>query len=276
MAFPTVAARTTTAEASSSQVHSVALGSPNAGDLLVVIVGSGSAGDAYLIDEVASGRGWFEITAASSSSLRLHTYAKIALGGGNDVLTLRTVFSMRVAAVCYQITGHGSYVGGGASATATSTNADPPNASISGSAQDVLFLAAMVSLNSVASAAPSSYGTLTTLTISGAFLSSAERALNATSDNPGTFTNTSQQWIATSIAIPELAITTNARQTQEAVETITGSSSTNVARLTQIAAETISHISTNAGRITQVIVEMVSTNVPNDSTAQPIMILIAT
>lgn len=270
MTFPVAAARTTTADPSGTQTHSIGLGSPSAGNLLVVVAASSGAGGAFVIDEAVSGPGWFVIGGGTGTNLRVAVLAKVA--AGSDALTLRTINAVRMASVCYRITGHGSSVAGGATATASSTNGDPPNAAITGAAQDVLYLAALASAVSVASAAPSGYGSLTTASAGTVFMSSAELGANGTSNNPGTFTNTSQEWLATTVAIPELAITTAARMTQEAVEAVTNTA--RAARVTQIAAEVVSQV-TVAARLTQIAVEMVSENVP-DGVARPSMLFIAT
>jgi hypothetical protein len=274
--IPVVAARTTTADPSITRSHSIGLGSPNAGDLLVVFAGSSGATTApFLIDENVSGKLWTPIGAqAVSSNLRFGVYAKLAVGSGTDALTLVTAGSGRMASHCYRVTGHGSTVAGGSTATANSTNGNPPAASITGAAQDTLFLTAMTTTTSVASAAPASYGTLTTSNAGQAFTSSAERGISATTtDDPGTFTNTSQEWIATTVAIPELAITTNARATQAAREIL--SNVTAAMRASQIVREIASSAAPNL-RVSQIVVEMVSVNVPNDSGGGPSMIIIAT
>lgn len=274
MTFPVVAARTTTAEGSASAAHAINLGAPNAGDLLVVFAGASiSGGTGFVVDTTASGADWTMIGTGQVGSPRIAVFAKVAQGGGADALTLLTFSSVRVSALCYRVTGHGSTVAGGSTAGAASTNGNPPSASITGAAQDVLFLTAMASVSSVASAAPTNYGTLTTASAS-SFLSAAERALNATSDDPGTFTNTNQEWIATTVAIPELAITANARTSQVASE-----AASNVNALMQTSQIVEEVVSANALNMmaTQVCAEIVSENVPDDTaTAQPTMLFIAT
>lgn len=279
MTIPVVAARTTTADPSSTGVHAIALGAPNAGDLLVVFTGtSGIAPGPHIIDQATSGTRWAQIGAGVGvSQTRIAVFAKIADGGGADALTLLTPTTIRMGAICYRITGHGSTVSTGTTASANSTNGNPPAASISGAAQDVLFLTAMVTNSSVASAPPASYGTLTTISAGGGFVcvSGAERGIAATtSDDPGTFTNTSQEWIATTIAIPELAIATNARASQAVREALSITSPE--MRASQVIREFVSATAPYM-LATQVVVEMVSENVPDDTlSAQPVMLFIAT
>lgn len=272
MTFAVVAARTGTTDGSALQQHVVGLGAPSAGDLLVVFCATASAGGGAVL-EASAGRGWWLVGEFVGTQARLAIFAKIALGGGNDSLSFQTPSACRAASRCYQITGHGSAVGVGASATATSTNGDPPAASISGAAQDVLFLAALASITSVASVAPASYGTLTTQSTTTAFLSIAERNLNATTDNPGTFTNASQEWLAVTVAVPSVAIATNARASQSAAEL-----ASSVAPFMNVSEVAVEAISANALTMlaSQVCVELASQNVPNDSLDGPSLLFIAT
>lgn len=144
--------------------------------------------------------------------------------------------------MAFRVTGHGSAVFI-SSGTGSSTNADPPNGAITGSAQDLLIIAAACHDGTVvASAAPASYANLTTQAaagVSGASVSVADRAVSAaTSENPGAFTSTTEQWVGFTIIVPENPIPTNARQTQEAVESISLPSPNAVT--TQVAVEGVS------------------------------------
>jgi hypothetical protein len=271
--FPVAAARTTTTEAVAVNSHSIALGSPSAGDLLVVFAAAQNSNGLFFVDKAVSGEGWLISQALGTLSTgRMAALCKIANGG--DALTLLTSSAVRMAAVCYRVTGHASAIAGFSFATAFSTNGNPPAASVPGAARDILFLTAMATNSSVASAAPASYGSLTTANSGTAFMSAAERALNGTTDDPGGFTNVLQEVITTTVAIPETVGTTAVRQTQEAVETL--SNATPAARLTQISTEVVSRAIVDA-RLSQIVVEMVSTNVPDDTfSTQPVMLFIAT
>lgn len=276
MTFPVIASRTTTVDAGTEATHAIGLGSPNAGDLLLVFFSANLSNPSSItVHEALSSAGWITIAhSTSGNSSRLAVFAKIAVGGGADTLTLLTNGVVRAAAVCYRITGHGSSVAVGSFASGSSTNGDPPAVSISGAAQDVLFIAALATNASVASAAPSSYGTLTTAAGTISMISTADRNLNGTTDNPGTFTNTNQNWTAVTVAIPELAITSNARASQAPVEMLSGIDPT--AYVSQLAPEVLSGV-TALPFISQLSVEMVSENVPDDTfSTQPVMLFIAT
>lgn len=274
MTFPVVAARTTTTDPSNTNSRSIGLGSPSAGDILVVFATTSGAGGPYDIDLAASGSDWTLIQAAGIQ-LRLGIFWKVA--NGSDALTLKTIASTRMVATCYRITGHGSAMGGATSFpnSTAGANVNPPSASLTGSAQDALFITALCGTSSNASAAPASYTNLTTAGIAfNVFLSTAERELNGTSDDPGSFTNTSQGYITTTVVVPSIGPpTTAARLTQEAVELLSDSASPS-ARLSQVSAELVTSVSV-AARVTQVAVEMVSPNVSTSSSG-PGMLLIAT
>lgn len=260
MAFPSVVARTISEQTSDAASFTVGLGGPTAGQLIVAIISvdlSGVGADElkWQIDDVVSGKDWWLAARVSSNNNVVGIVAiKVAAGGDALRLMFPDGVGQQASAITFRISGHGSYASV-ASAIGNSTNGDPPNVSITGAAQDCLFIAALCTdAQVVASAAPASYGNLTTKAATnsaGASVSVADRNLNAASDNPGTFTNTTEQWVAFSIAIPENNITTNARETQAPVEAV-------------------SQVSPNA-RQTQVSLETVTSNVLNMVTTQIVL-----
>jgi hypothetical protein len=194
-----------------------------AGDLLVVVFTKSRSG-APVIDLTASGGKWWQGPTTNVGGFFAQTiFAKIAEGG--DALTLYSTDQAggNVSShISFRITGHGSAVTIGAAAVSGSGNADPPSATQSGSAQDTLVIAAY-SGGHVATAAPSGYSNLTTQTTvaTTAETSTAEIGLTAiNTENPGTFTNTSDFWIANTILVASTAITTKARVTQVAIEVL--------------------------------------------------------
>jgi hypothetical protein len=110
-------------------------------------------------------------------------------------------------------------------ATALATaNGDPPNCAQSGSAQDALAIAALVtSGGSVASGAPSGYSSLITRSNAfGAALSTAVKSLTAaSSENPGAFTSASTNTVAATLIVASTAIASNARASQLVAEIVT-------------------------------------------------------
>lgn len=264
MTFATIAARTPTNDASVS-VHTIGLGTPSAGDLLIVAAAQNIPG--YIRARPSSGKRWFRVAngASATTPVELSIYAKIAEGG--DTLVLETGNAGSMAALCYRLTGHGSSVAVSASATGTSTNGNTAAASISGAAQDVVYIPFLATRLVAATAAPASYGTLTTASASSLIhLNAADRNVNGTSEDPGAFTNTSAEWIGFTIAVPEIAIATNARASQAVREIV--SNTTPAMRGSHIVREVIS---ANALQMmaSHVVVETISTNVPDDVPGGP-------
>jgi hypothetical protein len=177
---------------------------------------------------------------------------------GSDSLTISTTESVLSAHRCYRITGHGSTVTGSAIGSGTSGNADPPSVTQSGSAQDTLFIAACTVRTATApSAAPSGYSNLYTQSVSSCSVGVAEFTANATTENPGTFTNTSVQWGAYTLAIASTNIATNAHNSQIVAEALSTTSPN--AHVSQIVAEALSTSSPNA-HMSQIVVEVLSTD----------------
>jgi hypothetical protein len=262
MTFPTISARTSSETTSNSGTHSVSLGSPSAGELIVVISSFDETPDFIYPDPAVSGTKWHRsaiVYDSGAASLASVVHWKIA--EGSDALTLISETAEQCSHFAIRISGHASAVAL-ASANGSSTNADPPNVAITGAAQDVLFIAASCQdAQVVASAAPTGYANLTTkaaTNIAGASISIADKTANANSDNPGAFTTATEQWVAWAIAIPSVAITTNTRPTQLAVE---ASSATDPAmRATALAVEAIS-ANLLTMLTTQLCVESLSANV---------------
>lgn len=244
MTFPTVVARTSSEQATNADSITVGLGSPSAGELIVAIVSADATGLSpfWYVEQSVSGKKWWTAAVVGSNSTVVGIVAiKVAEGGDALKILFGDGSLEQASAITFRISGHGSYASV-ASSTGNSTNGDPPNVSISGSAQDCLFITALCTdAQVVASSAPASYGNLTTkaaTNATGASVSVSDRNLNATSDNPGAYTNAAEQWVAFSIAIPENTIATNARATQLPLEAVSAPAPGMVA--TQIALESVS------------------------------------
>lgn len=263
MTAPIPVARTSSEQATDASAFTVGLGSPSAGELIVVIA-SFDGSSVWDIDRAFSGSNWwFPSQVVSSSAVTGIVAIKVADGSDALKFTLIDGSVQQASAITFRVSGHGSYASV-SSSSGSSTNGDPPNGSITGPAQDCLFIAALCTdAQVVASAAPSTYGNLTTKAATngtGASVSVSDKAANATSDNPGTFTNASEQWVAFTIAIPENNITTNARTTQAAVEAASNVDPNLIA--TQVALEVMSANSMNM-IVTQVALETLSPQTQN-------------
>lgn len=268
MAFPTVVARTSSEQSTDAASFTVGLGAPSAGELIVAIIAadSTSATDLPLweIDTATSGtRWWLAAKLLGANNVAGLVAIKIAQGGDALKISFGDGVAQQASAITFRISGHGGYASV-ASATGNSTNGDPPNVAISGAAQDCLFIAALCTdAQVIASAAPASYANLTTkvaTNATGASVSVADRNLNATSDNPGAFTNTTEQWAAFAIAIPENSITTMCRASQVPVEALSQIDPN--AHITQVAVETVASNFLNM-LVTQVALETVTPQTQN-------------
>ena len=292
MAFPTVSAITTSELTTDGQTFTPALGAPTAGELILVVVGFDGIPATIDLDFAASGAWFSTLTATSNGTVTARAFWKIA--AGSDVLTVNiSDGSEQAVAVAYRITGHGSTVTFATPVAGNSTNADCPSVTESGGAQDTLFIAAAVmDAQVVATVAPAGYASLTTkahTNAAGASVSTARKTATAVTDNPGTMTSATEQWIGFTFAVASTAITTKLRLTQDAIETLADavprlratqiavealttatvylrltqlsvealSSATVYLRLTQLAVETLSQ-STGHLRLTQIAVETLS------------------
>lgn len=177
----------------------------DANDLLIVITANdGSA-------TVTTPSGWTQLfTTANSTSLRLGAYYKFAAGTEDGTsVNFATSASEILTAQVYRITG-ALAVESGTAATGTSTTPNPPSLIPSWGARDTLWLSALGADDGsiTVSTYPTNYtnGRLDKDTYSSsityASVASARRYLNASSEDPGTFTLTgSNAWVANTIAI---------------------------------------------------------------------------
>jgi hypothetical protein len=200
MAFPVVISRAT-GRSTDALTHSITIPTGSDGDLLVVVFSSDSA-RTITID---SGAQWNKLgQAVNAAAVTGSVFWKIAGTGANDILTLATGGVAEGSShVTLRISGANML--DGTSANGSSTNSNPPLHTPTGGSQDHLWIAtrsgdALV----VATAAPSGYTNLQTmaaLSSTGASTNTAELESAGASQNPGTFTSTSEQWVAWTLAV---------------------------------------------------------------------------
>jgi hypothetical protein len=196
VAFPTVAATNTSVTAVADVNHTVSLpASISAGDLLVVFFG-------VFTGTVTTPTGWTSLDALSGWYKFLY---RVADGSEGATLAVATGSSTVAIHLSYRITGqHASTAPEvGTRATATSANPNPPSLDPAGwGAEDTLWIVFNNADGSDTTGYPASYSngiaTFTGSTAGGM----AARQLNATSEDPGTFTLTgSVQWQANTVAV---------------------------------------------------------------------------
>jgi hypothetical protein len=213
MAFPAVAAVEAAATAGNSTTHVSNLPAGiQAGEQLIVCVANDGGGSIAAYTWPA---GWTEICVGHPSGQAVRAEARYRIADGSEGSTISiTGNSEAWVSHSWRITGHsGAAPEAGTPATGTSGNANPPTCTPSWGAKDTLWIvfAGFDNLQSGVSAYPTNYDSNQRQTISGgaggfSMCASATRELNATDDNPDTFTNTSDDWVAFTIAVePEAA-----------------------------------------------------------------------
>lgn len=202
MAFPVVRATNTSVTTPASTSHVISL--PAAivsGDLLIAI---------WNPDGTGAGTwpaGWTQLWATNlpANTGRTECRYRVADGTEGASITVTTAAAVTSSHATYRIdTFSGNAPEAGVTATANSANANPPSLTPSWGAKDTLWIAVAAVDNTDVTAAPTSYTNLLT----GATptrLGTARRELNAATEDPGTFTNASDQWGANTIAVEPAA-----------------------------------------------------------------------
>lgn len=125
------------------------------------------------------------------------------VASGNDAMTVYSSTSQQSSHVTLEISGSSGLVTG-SSVTGSSTNSNPPNHD-AGDSNEYLWIATRSGDSTVnASAEPSGYSNLTTINAAGtrgASSATAEYQSEASSEDPGTFTSNSEQWVCWTIAV---------------------------------------------------------------------------
>jgi hypothetical protein len=219
MAFPSVVARAAQVSSTSNAVSwSIGGAGPNGavGDLLIVVVSADGNPTLSAASNAPFGANWTKLGQASNGSAVtgavFRKFADTTTWGTNaDLLNLSSSASEQYSAVVLRLSGANLQIEG-TSANGSSTNSDPPGEALAGgTAKDVLWIATRSGdSTAVASAAPASYAQLQTRAgggSGGASTNTAERLLNAGSENPAAFTSANEQWVSWTLAVYEAAAT---------------------------------------------------------------------
>lgn len=202
MAFPVVATSSFSAEVTNTTSHDVIIPTGTAsGDRLVAVIAIDG-------NVTTSGfpSGWSQLATVNSGGGSSHEiWEKIADGGESD-FQYTTSGSETTCNKCLRITGaHASTASETTITSATSTNPDPPSLTPSWGAEDTLWIASYaIDGTNTATGYPTNYNDNQDTQASGDSSCSfgvATRELNATSDNPGTFTVAEEQWGAATTAV---------------------------------------------------------------------------
>lgn len=207
MAFPSVVTTNTSVENTATLSHTVSLPSGiSAGDLLIVVFAVRD------IPDVTWPMGWTEIAEIDDTTNSDQTLAvayRDADGGEGATITVTTSATKVSAHTSYRISGAADPA---VQAPEVSTGAhnlsedpDPDSLTPTGGAKDYLWIACCGrGDNDVATAAPTNYGNLLTAGSTGFdAVASAERQLNASSEDPGIFNFPAPDanWVAATVAI---------------------------------------------------------------------------
>jgi hypothetical protein len=176
------------------------------GNLLLAFVASDIAASGTTITMT----GWTSISNQQfGSAVRSTVFARVADGTEGATAAIDTSASEACAWHFYNIsTWFGTIANGceaGTPAAAGSTNPNPPSLTPSWGALDTMWLAGAGNDGNVAiTAGPASYTNFVNTrwaNTSGCGIATARRELNTATEDPGTFTMSTEQWVAHTIAI---------------------------------------------------------------------------
>jgi hypothetical protein len=206
MSFPTVTARGSARDAGDVTSHPITLPTHAAGDgLLVHFACDGSSGGLTLTGN------WVEVQYAASDPGNVSsTMFWLVAGSASETLTVTTGNSQEASHTVLVITPTAGYYLPTPTATGIggdSANSNPPLHTPSAGTQDYLWVATRAGDGTtVATAAPASFTDLQTLAAAngtGASTNTAERSVNGSSLNPGSFTSATEQWACLTVSIYE-------------------------------------------------------------------------
>lgn len=209
MASPVDSARVATNISTAATSHAINVGSPVAGTLLVACIRFTT------FPSTVTFTGWTQIFTdiSDASDDTTEVWWRWADGTEGATNTLTTVNSLKLAAVCYKITGAlnaAPSVSG--VAFGTTANADPAAVNFTGGTQDMLFIAfAGMDSETATFTAPTGYGNIALANsgVGGAvptncmIATASRQATTTTSEDPPAFTSTAPNtgWTAITIAI---------------------------------------------------------------------------
>lgn len=193
--FPVVQARAKGHNTVDTTSHAITLpGGIQAGELLLVVFTTDEA-PTVTVDTGVSGSDWtLLISTAQSTNVRGVILHKIADGGGTDVLTLTTSTSQQSSHISMRITGHQESVPiSSQSLTDNGSNPNPPALTPATGQRSYLWIACRCgdSNANVATAQPSGYSNFfqEVGSLNGSSTATAERLLNASTEDPGAWTS---------------------------------------------------------------------------------------
>jgi hypothetical protein len=196
---PKVEGRSTGIQGSDSSTHPITMPSGIVAGELLIIVFSVDGNPTCTADGGFTKLGQTSYSTTVTGAI----FYKIAVGG--DTCTVNTSTSQQSSHVVLRISGADTPTG--TSSNSDGSNSNPPSHTAL-TLKDHLWLATRSGDGTVvATAAPTNYDNLQSQAggSSGAGTNTAERLLYAASEDPGTFTSGSEQWVCYTIAIPSIS-----------------------------------------------------------------------
>lgn len=199
MPFPVVAGQTNSTSSVSGTSHTLSLPSSiAAGDLILFQA-------RWLSATVPTPpTGYTQLYQIVGGTVNAAGFYKIAAGGETTISVTFDATVGTVRSISHRITGHGSAIEAATNVQLSTANHDPPNLAPSWGVTDNLWLTTASGGSSNYTAVPANYGNSVfdpSTAIGDALIVCARRNLNASSENPGTFTNTSANGLTATIAV---------------------------------------------------------------------------
>lgn len=192
--FPVVEGRSTsTSPATTSHVVTLPAGIV-AGDVVAVFISLG-----ILTTSTWPGS-WVERFDDQDTDALSVTIGTLVASGGETSVTVESVEEIEAAHVAYRISGASGNAEASAKVTGSSVSPDPPSLSPSWGSKKTLWLPVAASAYNAITGGPADY---TNFKSSGVepFIGTAERLLEAASEDPGVFTMSAEAWLAATLAV---------------------------------------------------------------------------
>lgn len=206
--YPKVIASANNRQTTGASAHSITLPSgANVGNMLLVFF-TAVGNNFPTVNTTVSGNNWISLDRQQhGANVTGRIFYKIA--EGSDALTIFTANS--TGGAVSNTSAHTSYLIYGANgvsrtaSNANSTNSDPPNHNPGAGAKEFLWFASRhARSNTTTTGAPTNYTNLLVQPAAntiGCVTATAYRLFDSANDNPGTFTSTSNNWVAFTTAV---------------------------------------------------------------------------
>lgn len=199
MAYPTIAAPTTQQSLTGTTNHPINMpASVASGRMLVAIIAAAYA--------VTTPSGWTQQKSLSIGFVNLYVFTRITDGSeGGTTVNFVTASAGNLASHLYYATDANYTIANcfaiSTGTTGTSTTPDPDSLTSGFGAVDTTWIAVMAGFVSDVTGFPASYGNTAETFYNNGTLATADRDVNGSSQNPGSFTQASADWAAVTIGI---------------------------------------------------------------------------